>query len=211
MRWTNGGNSLSGWDNSRPDGIVPIVAAFDLLGRRLFPKRWSAGHVHAALPGRSDIRRSDPKLHREAWHVLIALAQHARDGDLPVVPCTDATAPSFHPSEISMLYPLPRPGKPGQVELIEGDMFEARVNVTGFHEVLRREYPRKKSNAGRALAHPIYYQAAIVYWLANEGKPDPGKVRDHLRLVNPEIETGVPIATQYRYIENARKQVRAID
>lgn len=201
---------MSSLDNRRPDGVVPIHVAFDLLGKRLFPKRWSARHAHAALPGRRGHYRNDRRLHSEAWRVLLALAQHARDGDLPVVLTgTGTSLPPFHPSEISLLYPLPHPGKPGQVELARGDLFEARVDVSNFHAVLRRSYPRKKP-IGRGLAHPEYYQAAIRYWQANPGKVPPGQVRSQIGMANPGIEALVPLPSQYRYIENARRHVRGI-
>lgn len=153
--------------------------------------------------------RSDPNLYREAWHVLIALGQHARDGELPIM-LEDASSAKFHIGEISMLYPLPELGKPGQVELVGGDLFRASVDITSFHDVLRRKYPRKKS-AGRSLAHPRYFQAAVAYWLANSGKPPPGQAREQILLANPGIEDGVPESTLYRYIESARKKVRKID
>lgn len=202
---------MSNLENNRPDGIVPIHVAFDLLGKRLLPKRWSARHAHAALPGRRRQFHNDRKLHAEAWRVLLALAQHARDGDLPVVSAdAERPIPIFHASEISMLYPLPYVGKPGQVELSGGDLFEANVDVSGFHAVLRRSYPRKKP-VGRGLAHPEYYQAAIRFWQANSGKPMPWQVRSQIHMVNPGVEALVPLPTQYRYIENARRQVRRID
>ncbi|MEM1134014.1 MAG: hypothetical protein AAGH53_13865 [Pseudomonadota bacterium] len=153
--------------------------------------------------------RSDPKRHREAWQVLIALGQHARDGELEVI-ADDPLAATFHISEISLLYPLIKPGKSGQVELICGDLFPAQVDITKFHDALRRKYPRKKS-AGRSLAHPDYFQAAVRYWAANAGKPPPGQVRKQIELTNQGIEKDIPPATIYRYIENARKLVRKID
>ncbi|MDE2442026.1 MAG: hypothetical protein KGP14_13465, partial [Betaproteobacteria bacterium] len=160
--------------------------------------------------GRRREYRNDRKLHAEAWQVLLALAQHARDGDLPVVLVeTHRPRPTFHPSEISMLYPLPRVGKPGQVELSGRDLFDANVDLSGFHAVLRRSYPRKKS-VGRGLAHPEYYQAAIRFWQANTGKPMPWQVRSQIHMANPGIEAKVPLATQYRYIENAYSAVRRI-
>lgn len=196
----------------RVDGPVDLIDPFEKLGRRMV-RGWSPEHISAALPGRRPYHSR--KVHNEAWKVLFALSQYAREGTLPLYPYGKIEASErISPSLVWLIYPLyptahqPSRGR-GLIELVDGSMIEAVADITSFKRVYETDHPPLPP-MGRPQKYPDYFFAAKAFWHANPGIVKTGVVIDHIRTHEPRLHEAVPSSTRYRLVGDARVAARKV-